>query len=77
MTKAKTGGTNHKWLAEDAQGLLIELTAQHKGAIECIQRGQASNAALELAHAGCTLVAIQRLIGQMQLLIASGDATKD
>ena len=73
MTKAKTGGTNHKWLVEDAQGLLIELTTQHKGAIEYIQRAQLSNAALELAQAGCTLVAIQRLIGQMQLLIASNE----
>ena len=74
MTKPKVGGTNHKWLVEDAQGLLNELTTQHKSVVECIQRGQASNAALELAQAGCTLVAIQRLIGQMQLLIASGDA---
>ncbi len=53
----------------------IELTTQHKSVVECIQRGQTSNAALELAQAGCTLVSIQRLLGQMQLLIASGDAT--
>ena len=70
-------GTNHKWLVEDAQGLLIELTAQHKGAIEQIQRAQLSNAALELAHAGCTLVALQRLLGQMQMLINDAPNGKD
>lgn len=73
MTRPKIGGTNHKWLVEDVQALLMDLVGQHKAVIEHIQRGQTSNAALELAQAGQTLTAIQRLLGQMQLLIVNGE----
>jgi hypothetical protein len=75
MTKPKVGGTNHRWLVEDTQSLLIELAGHHKAVIENLRREHLSNAALELAQAGQTLVALQRMLGQMQLLIASGEAT--
>ena len=73
MTKPKIGGTKHRWLVEDTQGLLIELSDQHKAVIDYIQRGQSGSAALELAQASRTLMAIQSLIGQMQLLIVAGE----
>jgi hypothetical protein len=71
MTRKKVGGTGHKWLVEDAQALIGELSSQYRAAAENLRREQRQQATLDLVQAGLTLVSLQRLIGEMQLLIAS------
>ncbi len=72
MTRKKVGGTAHKWLIEDAQALVIDLSHQLKAATESLRREQRQQATLDLVQAGLTMVNLQQKIGEMQLLIASG-----
>lgn len=72
MTRKKVGATAHRWLIEDAQALVIDLSLQFKAAAESLRREQKQQATLDLVQAGLTLVSLQQKIGEMQLLIASG-----
>jgi hypothetical protein len=71
MTRKKVGGTAHRWLIEDAQALVIELSSQYKQAAESLRREQRQQATLDLVQVGLTMVSLQQKIGEMQLLIAS------
>lgn len=71
MTRKKVGGTAHRWLIEDAQALVIELSSQCRAAAENLRREQRQQATLDLVQAGMTMVSLQQKIGEMQLLIAS------
>lgn len=73
MTTPKVGGTRHKWMVEDAQALLMALADKHKRALVHLREGDPSDAALELADAGLTLIEMQRLISEIQLLIVHGE----
>jgi hypothetical protein len=72
MTRKKVGGTAHKWLIEDAQALVIDLSQQLKAATESLRREQRQQVTLDLVQAGLTMVSLQQKIGEMTLLIASG-----
>lgn len=72
MTRKKVGGTAHRWLIEDAQALVIDLSQQCRAAAENLRREQRQQAVIDLAQAGLTMVSLQQKIGEMQLLIASG-----
>lgn len=72
MTRKKVGATAHRWLIEDAQALVIDLSQQLKAATESLRREQRQQATLDLVQAGLTMVSLQQKIGEMQLLIAFG-----
>jgi len=73
MTKPLVGGTKHRWLLEDGQALIRELSASHRAAIENLRRENRNQAILDLAQAGHTLVSLQRVIGEMRLLTRDGE----
>ncbi len=52
MTRKKVGGTAHRWLIEDAQALVIELSSPYRAAAENLRREQRQQATLDLVQAG-------------------------